>query len=607
MKEGSATVAEPTECGYALHDGNQDTAESPAAMPMHLPLEMDQPPTWVSPCTRIQRAVNQWFLESAWPGMGLFGESYILFSIGTLKPLWERLFPDCFGFEECSPRLLHSLSYSVVLGVIVGMLVVGYLANSIGRRKGSILTASFMAGGSLVLVLVSFVPSSLWMFRLLSIVLFLFGVGVGGEYPLSASSASEKAVHQLETADQATAPTKTSTGRQVQLVFSMQGMGIWFNSMVLSLLLLLFRQDQDEYSDGALYAIWRVSYLIGALVLLGVLVSRILYLEESPVWAADKQQRELETKPSSSFDDKKSETAEPGSAPCLVTTISNVSSLSYPSVAMDPVESRRMGQYFSDGRNAPTTPVALLLRDYGMRLFGASSTWLLWDIAFYGNKLFQSSFLIALTGEETTLLEFAAAATLNATVALLGYIGAAFLLDNPHIGRLRLQTGGFIITGVLFILCGFCFETLSSWKLVLLYLGSTFFGQLGPNATTFLVPAEVFPTEMRTLCHGICAASGKAGALIAAVMFNFLPSDLDLFLLCGYASTMAAFISVWTIPETSGLSILEIDQKWRLSLSGKGHTYSGAANLPEYCSMYERWRIHRSQASFRHDHIHDIS
>jgi hypothetical protein len=32
-------------------------------------------------------------------------------------------------------------------------------------------------------------------------------------------------------------------------------------------------------------------------------------------------------------------------------------------------------------------------------------SWLLWDIAFYGNKLFQSNFLIALAGERTTLLE----------------------------------------------------------------------------------------------------------------------------------------------------------------------------------------------------------
>lgn len=55
----------------------------------------------------------------------------------------------------------------------------------------------------------------------------------------------------------------------------------------------------------------------------------------------------------------------------------------------------------------------LLLQQYGMRLFGTSMTWLLWDVAFYGNKLFQASFILALTGEDTTLFELSAGELLN--------------------------------------------------------------------------------------------------------------------------------------------------------------------------------------------------
>ena len=40
---------------------------------------------------------------------------------------------------------------------------------------------------------------------------------------------------------------------------------------------------------------------------------------------------------------------------------------------------------------------------YGMRLFGTSVAWLLWDVAFYGNKLFQGVFLEMVTGEDTGL------------------------------------------------------------------------------------------------------------------------------------------------------------------------------------------------------------
>eukprot|EP00985_Skeletonema_marinoi_P030903 scaffold34657_cov66-Skeletonema_marinoi.AAC.1 len=55
-------------------------------------------------------------------GLGLFGESYLLFSIGTLRPLWEALYPLCFSNEDADPATscphpyltYNSLSYSVV-------------------------------------------------------------------------------------------------------------------------------------------------------------------------------------------------------------------------------------------------------------------------------------------------------------------------------------------------------------------------------------------------------------------------------------------------------------------------------------------------------------
>lgn len=41
-----------------------------------------------------------------------------------------------------------------------------------------------------------------------------------------------------------------------------------------------------------------------------------------------------------------------------------------------------------------------------------------------------------------------------------------------------------------------------------LYFFSSFWGQWGPNATTWLLPAELFPTETRAMSHGIAAATG---------------------------------------------------------------------------------------------------
>lgn len=54
---------------------------------------------------------------------------------------------------------------------------------------------------------------------------------------------------------------------------------------------------------------------------------------------------------------------------------------------------------------------------------------------------------------------------------------------------------------------------------VFLYCLANFFQNFGPNSTTFIVPGEVFPTRYRSTGHGISAASGKLGAIVAQVGF----------------------------------------------------------------------------------------
>ncbi|KAL5812179.1 hypothetical protein ACOSQ3_027129 [Xanthoceras sorbifolium] len=49
-----------------------------------------------------------------------------------------------------------------------------------------------------------------------------------------------------------------------------------------------------------------------------------------------------------------------------------------------------------------------------------------------------------------------------------------------------------------------------------MYSLTFFFANFSPNATTFVVPAEIFPARLRSTCHGISAAAGKAGAMVGA-------------------------------------------------------------------------------------------
>lgn len=71
--------------------------------------------------------------------------------------------------------------------------------------------------------------------------------------------------------------------------------------------------------------------------------------------------------------------------------------------------------------------------------------------------------------------------------------------------------------------------------LVCRYAFCFFFANFGPNSTTFIVPAELFPTKWKSTGHGISAALGKAGAIIGA--FGFV-----------YASSPARGEMTWDFP-----------------------------------------------------------
>ncbi|CAG7894542.1 unnamed protein product [Brassica rapa] len=62
---------------------------------------------------------------------------------------------------------------------------------------------------------------------------------------------------------------------------------------------------------------------------------------------------------------------------------------------------------------------------------------------------------------------------------------------------------------------------------IVLYSLTFFFCNFGPNATTFIVPAEIFPARLRSTCHGISAASGKAGAMVGSFGFAALGKSLE--------------------------------------------------------------------------------
>ncbi|KAK4388139.1 Inorganic phosphate transporter 1-4 [Sesamum angolense] len=171
------------------------------------------------------------------------------------------------------------------------------------------------------------------------------------------------------------------------------------------------------------------------------------------------------------------------------------------------------------------------LRRHGLHLLGTTTTWFLLDIAFYSNNLFQKDIFSAIgwippskqMNAVHEVFRVAKAQTLIALFATVpGYWFTVLLIDV--IGRFAIQIMGFFFMTVFMFALAIPYDHWTIKKnrigFVVMYSLTFFFANFGPNATTFVVPAEIFPARLRSTCHGISAAAGKAGAIVGA--FGFL-------------------------------------------------------------------------------------
>ena len=105
-----------------------------------------------------------------------------------------------------------------------------------------------------------------------------------------------------------------------------------------------------------------------------------------------------------------------------------------------------------------------------------------------------------------------------------GGLGMIFLIKS-HSPKL-IQIWSFLILIAIFLLAGLLLllvpgDHVTAPATIVYFLAQLVF-EMGPNFTTFILPAELFPTRHRALGHGIAAASGKFGAAIFQVFFQFV-------------------------------------------------------------------------------------
>lgn len=213
--------------------------------------------------------------------------------------------------------------------------------------------------------------------------------------------------------------------------------------------------------------------------------------------------------------------------------------------------------------------------------------WLVWDVAFYGLKLFSGPIFRDINPGGDLVVQNGYI-LINNLCALVGYYCAAIVIDRPSIGRKRLQMFSLLVSGAIFILTAAIFDTASTGVIMFLFFASSFFGQFGANVTTYVMAAETYPTELRGTFHGLSAFLGKIGALIANIGFGYLETK-QIFWVCGACGIAGVIFTYVFSVDLTGVSLAEHDAQLELLYAGQRHRYKGKLNERKHLSNFDLW------------------
>lgn len=461
---------------------------------------------------------------------------YVLFSIGNLKPLFQQAFASCWKDHiVCDKQWVNAVEYLEIIGIIFGQMLVGVMGDWLGRRMGLITDASVMFLGLIMLTASWGVGLNGWVICY-AWSLFIYGVGVGGEYPMTATAAMENATGAGKIS---TREDRLHRGRKVTTAFLMQGWGQFFNQVILILLLLIFHNTgSPPYPETATQYVYRVSFAIPAVGTLW-----LVYYRAYKMPLASKQ--------------------------------------------------LQMAKKRTHVTGYDTRSLMMTFEHFGGRLLATAGTWFCNDVFFYGNKLFQSQFISILSPGSNSVMTTWLWNLVNIGVSLAGYYCASFLIDNKLYGRKLMMQLGFLMDFILFIVPAFHYKYYTSVEGVAafqtMYFLSSFFNQFGPNSVTFLVAAECFPTPVRGTAHGFSAALGKSGALLASVLYNFIDTQTKFYVVPWFGLAGLLLTTIF-LPDTTGLDLKEQERRWKYIRDDRQQDYHGAAVHPQHLSLWERLR-----------------
>ncbi|KAF5459371.1 hypothetical protein F2P56_023323 [Juglans regia] len=457
----------------------------------------------------LDLAKTQWyhFTTIVIAGMGFFTDAYDLFCISLVTKLLGRIYYHVDGAAKpgtLPPNVSAAVNGVALCGTLAGQLFFGWLGDKMGRKRVYGMTLMLMVIASVASGL-SFGSNAKSVMATLCFFRFWLGFGIGGDYPLSATIMSEYA-------------NKKTRGAFIAAVFAMQGFGILAGGIFAIIIASAFKSrfDVPSYEVDAVGStvpqadyVWRIILMVGALPAALTYYWRMKMPETARYTALVAKNANQAAK--------------------------DMSKVLQVDIEAEPQKVERLAQQ-------PANSFGLFskefLRRHGLHLLGTTSTWFLLDIAFYSQNLFQKDIFSAIgwippaktMNAIEEVFRIARAQTLIALCSTVpGYWFTVALIDK--MGRFAIQLMGFFFMTVFMFALAIPYN---HWthknnriEFVVIYSLTFFFANFGPNSTTFVVPAEIFPARLRSTCHGISAASGKLGAIVGAFGFLYLAQNQD--------------------------------------------------------------------------------
>jgi len=477
-----------------------------------------------------------------------------------------------YGGHSLPAGLQGLLKASANIGSVIGQFLFGYLADSLGRKA--------VYGKELMLIIFATIlclttptgsisPNSSLIY--LTVFRILLGIGVGGDYPMSASVSSDRA-------------SVRKRGVMLAYIFANQGWGSLVGSLATLIVLLCYKNVMDVKGETSkVDGVWRIVVGLSLIPAFGTLYQRLTLPEavkfeeaQKSYTGGDDHDGELKKRSSEEVDEtelerRRAKGGKGNDAPSI-------------SVEEDIEANRRAGLHDSDSEATPSVGAkeAMIRKKthfkefliyfsewrHAKMLIGTSMCWFLLDIAFYGINLNQNVVLqqIGFDGSSgspwTRLFEIAIG---NVIITVLGFVPGYYVsvLTIEYLGRKFIQIQGFLMTALFLGILAGKFSTLSTVAFVVNFALLQFFFNFGANTTTYCYPAEVFPTRFRAFAHGMSAASGKAGAILSALAFNSLSEKVGtpVVLWIFFGCCIAGAVFTLLLPEVKGRDPDEVDRE----------------------------------------------